>query len=1281
MTILTSGQISDSIGAQNQMLMSGMAMGQMSGGLPGYPNIYGPTAENIAGKGIGLAASIGAPAAMLGMSLAGLDPISMGMKGAMRGFAAGGLSGGAMGAIGAAAIPFAATAIAGYGMHQVMTGVGQQQQLNQTLRSSFNFIRQQGQGFTKGEMGQIGSMMRHMTHQFGPTGEITGMEELTNLAGKMGQMGLMRNVQGMQEFSRKFKETVEQVKVIAREMNTTLEAALEFTKSMQQSGVFQKQDQIKFALQARKVALGTGLSVSESTGAANMGSQISRMFGGTGKQGTFAGIRTMNDIGTALQTGVITDEDIYNATGQTGQEGRQALAINMLQHSGRFMKSGRGRYFLASIAGKDGTIDESAAMEYMMGGVGVGRTRQLAGENLGGVGRANFIRNEGRLRGAAMERFGGLMQSMAYKGWLGERGWDPGSMRQGGNDYGMLAFQRFSGLGRDEAETALKMVEQLPELINTQDQKAKDAAYLQQAGERWKTTGIRGLKVRFEQEKEKLNTGMQAFGQKLFAWGTEYIESFFNKQMSTFVTRASEEAMQTYRNSMMSGSAGAGLFKTTFGSSASMMRNRGALGAMTSQGTTWDSFNAETGGMGSSIGGYAAKGAGIGAVLGLGILSPVTAAIGGVLGGAYGAVRGVLGHDESYRKQYEKAGFDFDEIANLPEGSRDQALRDKLKQLSSVQSAADFMDSGSYELGKSNRSLITEIYGQGAASFGGQKRIDAVTEQLRESARRGNKGADAMIARLDKASTPEERAAIIGSIEKGAAITEEARLGNMMKGLPKGLGGAVMGGASSEQKYYAKLSDGMLDGESYFTEPKSAGFMDKISAHASYVWDGSSTSASANWQYGETARAATGKFLQSSEGLEMMAGLAEGKGPGYEAAMKRMTELRAQESKGSLGDNSGIMEVLGRGAAGGEYQRIMDDPFLAQEEKDSRVRSLVDRVSKERGKTVTADMLKSWGKLGAAKMVAAQVQNTLDVMGKVGAEAAEFRDAALRTGMAVEDRSYAGADTDRVKKMGYTIATERGLFLSDEAKKGLSKEGVASVEAFMAYQEKAAGMVDASRFTGTNEEQLIQRMRAFEESSALGRASVDTIADLSTEEKRKVAAQYAGTSADSMAKIYASMYSQDKRFSGAVKGKKGKIGAVADFMGFDISDDQAKNLNQALQAGKFEDIMGLASKELGITFNEEQQVQFKKALEQAKSGKGTAGSQLGALMSTMTTTQRADIKQREETKQDDAAKARDPSFRMLQKISATMDRQLAALSSLPTDIAAAQGITSSGGSE
>jgi hypothetical protein len=512
------------------------------------PYSYRNQAEFISGNLINRGIGFATPIAKFVGGLAGLDsPLSGALTWGGVGAMVGGPVGAGIGA-GLGAIVGTAGAFAQFGAGQVVTGMQQQQALNAMLRQNYGFLRPGGYGFSGVDAGIISSQIRAISHEVGPGGEMHSFSELAQLASNMGRMGFAQNITDVRQFTQKFKQMVDTVKTVAKELGTTLQSAQEMIVGLRQSGIFSTADQIRMAQGIRANSL-AGISMEASSQMANIGSQIARSIGGLGRSGAFAGMRTIQQIGAAVRTGALTEEDIYNATGLTGEQGQMALAQNQLQSSAWFLRSSRGRYLLASLAGSNGQLDERAAQEFMYGGFGVGRTRELAYQNLGRIGRANFIRNEGRLRGEVLNRFGGNVNTLALIGWAAERGIDISAM----GDREMLFAQRMLGMGRDELDVAVKQANAMGDIGSYMDRQRMQDDYLRDLSIVRKNTGLEGVKNTFNRFRERAQSKVQEYGSKVYQDVTNVIERKLNEMFGVYTREIDAQLDDAYTRFAASG--------------------------------------------------------------------------------------------------------------------------------------------------------------------------------------------------------------------------------------------------------------------------------------------------------------------------------------------------------------------------------------------------------------------------------------------------------------------------------------------------------------------------------------------------------------------------------------------------------------------------------------------------------------------------------------------------------------------------------------------------------
>jgi hypothetical protein len=737
--------------SQGNVYGGGSMGGSMGGGMQG---------DQLMSRGMNRAAGIGVPLAAAGMSMMGLDPFSIGLKAGGMASASGMGMAGAIGVGAGVALPLMAAMGAGkYAGSQMMEGASQQSNLNQTLRSSFNFRNSAGgQGFQRADMTEIGSMVRDMSGQFGPGGEITGFKELTSLAGKMGSMGFAQGVRDVKEFSSKFKEMVTTLKGMAKDLGTTLEGAMEFAQAAKGSGVFGMGNMAKFTGSVRGSAVAGGLAVSEVTGAASIGSQIARSIGGLGKQGAGAGIRTIGQIGTAQQMGVLSEEDIYNVTGLTGAEGRQAYAASSMQKAGSFLQSGRGRRTLAAIAGKNGTLDEDGVQELLAGGMDIGETMRRDNKMKTTVGRANFIRNEGRLRGAALERIGGFLPALKLKEWAESKGVDINNM----DDRSMLFAQRQLGMGRDDVDQAVKMANALPQIARRMQASQQDDSYLQKIAQEHKQQGIEGVEQRFKQAQEKINGKMQEAGQNLFNSGSEALDRWINKMTGTYEHVMTEKADNAFRNMKWGGNDRE--VALTMGGGASPFGS-GDPAKQTSM-STRDFF----GGSGEK------------------------------LRQSLGYTEGSLVFGKTMAQKYKEAGY------NIKEGSQ----ADLQKSLLEADQTAEGAQRLNSKLGEADGELTSTLrreYVGKMAGLSGQARVEAVKNILEEQAKSGNKSAQNMLANFGKGAG--EQASSVNTLEQQIGISDKSLL-SANSATPEG---ALDGGGTAPSERGRKYANQILGGQ------------------------------------------------------------------------------------------------------------------------------------------------------------------------------------------------------------------------------------------------------------------------------------------------------------------------------------------------------------------------------------------------------------------------------------------------------------------------------------
>lgn len=870
--------------AQLTGMYQGQAMSQMA-----YSQQIGMGGHSFGGQGNGAFGD-----RMMGGMMNAAGAIGSPMMSAMGTLAPMGISAGlGLGMLGSTGvgIPIAA-GIAGaqYAGGQMFTGAQQQQALNQSLRSFGGMNQYGGSGLGRSDMSQIGGVVRSMSEQFGPGGQITGMNELSALAGKMGSMGLAQGVRDVQEFSKKFKETVTALKTMAKDLGTTLEGAMEFAGAARGSGIFGMQNASRFTSMARGTAVAGGLAMSEVTSMASIGSQISRSVGGLGRQGALAGMRTIGQIGTAQQMGILSDEDIYNTTGQSGAEGRQAFAAAQMQKSANFLRSGRGRRMLASMADVNGNLDPTGVGMIMSGGMGVGETMGMDRQRVTGAGapvnRANFIRNEGRLRGAAMQEFGAFLPAMQMQQWAQSKGVDINNM----DDRSMLFMQRQLGMGRDEADSTLKMAQNMPRIMEEMRSKQGRDSFQQDFSQQRGKMGVEGIKQRLEQARETVNSKLQKVGQDFFNEGSDMIDAFMSRLTGAYTQRFSEDAENAYRASSMGGSR-------TASENLSRYTNVGRGG----------------GGGGGLGGGVSALGRG----------ADLRGGRGGSIGGT---ALSFFGGGESDLSKFGRSGFSLDGV------SSNQQLSSRLAEISGISRAASQPADARYvALGTSQPAWLQEAFTNGSIHGQGEDRIRAFDSVIRA------KGTDQQRAAWAGAKTNAEKARIMSGLREGAGlgndganfsvpelksqfygegVTESERRDRLGRAFAMGGESKMHGGLRAAA---AGFLGAMLGGGG-----ATGGIVGNFLERMSYKYAG-----------GGEKNAAIGAFLDSKEATDAFARLSQGDAGFRTGIQKEIADLRGRGEREHLSeqDNArmeglqGVMaasDVERAGGAGASAKAIAD---------------------------------------------------------------------------------------------------------------------------------------------------------------------------------------------------------------------------------------------------------------------------------------------------------------------------------------------------------------------
>lgn len=736
---MTSQQIAAQVGAfQQQSAMQMQYAGMLSQYSGGQMGGFDP--GQMTGSAMNTAAAIGKPVAMGGLALAGMDPIGLGLRAGMVGMRAGGLAlgVGAGAATGGAAL--VGLGAAQYAGTQMFRGAQQQQVLGAQLNSTFHFANQYGgRGFNSGELRDIGQMMRQMSGQRGPGGEFATMDELGRLAANMGRMGMAQGVRNAKDFRDKFQQMMRTVKEVATQLSTSLEEAQKTMASMRGSGIFGAAKQGAAAKQMRLGVVAGGRTMEEMSQAASIGSQIVRAGGGRGDAGARAMMKAVTNIGAALKSGVLTEEDIYNQTGQYGAAGVQAMAASNLQQDMSFLKGNKGRYLLAGLAGKDGRLDQASLRRFMRGDMSTGEVQQRGQLNLSKVGRANFIRYEGALRGEVTAALGGMGGAMAMRGWLEQRGMKLGQM----DDRNMLMYQRQMGVDRETADNQIRMLKNMPRILEQQGQSMEEDAFMRKVEQSERYKGIQGIKRKLEDARKNINDKLQQVGADFYSEGTNLVEGFINRITGRYVATIDRDLTKTVHDVMRGGTAGREAAATRLGITS---KGHAGLGLVNTN-------LARTG---------------------------QEAIFGGQVGGGAEYAKRFLNLNA---ENYKAAGWDIstsgDTRAEM--GRMNPALarmgvranvktnlQERLDRVGRIVEAASRTDEGAAAAGGRMKATLRRLATHGGSGTG-EAALNNFGSQLQDLALEGDPEAAAIYERYASASS-EERATIMGSMMEGAGL-------------------------------------------------------------------------------------------------------------------------------------------------------------------------------------------------------------------------------------------------------------------------------------------------------------------------------------------------------------------------------------------------------------------------------------------------------------------------------------------------------------------------------
>lgn len=512
--MMTSGQIAGMMGQQNQMFAGAAAysqqisqqmpgpygggMGQSPGGMSqGGFSYGGDQGQNLGSRMGGSAVAAMGGAAQFGMGAVGIAA-GFGMMGKMgapfdpfigggAGWRAGGAASKAMGlgrmgsgamrlGMGAAGMLPAAGVMMG-GAHVIgsmMAGAQEQSAVQNVLsRQKMGGAPAGGQSFNRSQASGISDMMRGM--QALPE-MMTSMGELTRIMDKMGQMGAMGGASNVKEFKDKFKSNIKLLKDMSKVMSSSMEEALPMFGEIKRSGFYSTGDILKNAM-SRQIAGGaSGLSQGQVNQVAQHGAQRNWGQGGTLKSGAQHSLRTLNQLGAAKSLGMLSEEQISEATGGVGgSEGIAMMAGRMTDLAHKMSRGGLGLATSVAMGEKDeegrftGRMDEEKMAKYRAGEYSFKDIKRMANQQKrGGAAIRSWATHKKAMRANMASGMGAEGTVQMLKDAAGARGFDK-------PDHVRLLAQRF-GMSERDTDVYLPLMEKMPELREQMKIQSRDKA-------------------------------------------------------------------------------------------------------------------------------------------------------------------------------------------------------------------------------------------------------------------------------------------------------------------------------------------------------------------------------------------------------------------------------------------------------------------------------------------------------------------------------------------------------------------------------------------------------------------------------------------------------------------------------------------------------------------------------------------------------------------------------------------------------------------------------------
>ncbi|MEW5861713.1 MAG: hypothetical protein AB1861_30780 [Cyanobacteriota bacterium] len=208
------------------------------------------------------------------------------------------------------------------------------------------------------------------------------------------------------------------------------------------------------------------------------------------------GAQVLTTMAAAQQVGAITEEQIWQATGQGGLAGQQLFAQRVIGMGAQAMRRGNQRLMAAAFYDPaTGQFDEEAYRTWRTRGMPLGEMQTRAYQNIRTMGgTVAFRAQEGRIQGEFLRGTQGMGWVQLLERQFGERMQDPNQAR--------LILRRYAGLRGEEADIAMQLIRRMPQIEQQQQETQRLTEAMQERGRAWQAmdprrrmeAGIRSLR-------------------------------------------------------------------------------------------------------------------------------------------------------------------------------------------------------------------------------------------------------------------------------------------------------------------------------------------------------------------------------------------------------------------------------------------------------------------------------------------------------------------------------------------------------------------------------------------------------------------------------------------------------------------------------------------------------------------------------------------------------------------------------------------------------------------